>query len=252
MDPPGRSSPPRPSTPTSAEGTGGRIVALATDLDRTLLTPGGSPTATARRALRAARSMGVATLLVSGRRHSELREFARAFGALDGLVAEDGAVIEAPLGSPPRILGRRLGTEVRRRTEHRPGLHGEFGTVVGSFLGVERRRLRAAIRGLPVDIVTNRDRVMVLPRGVTKRSGTRSAIRRIGLGRGAYAAIGDAENDLDLLAGASLAGAVANAVPAVCRAADYVCRGRCEAGVLEFVIGPVAGRRGFPNPARRR
>lgn len=220
------------------------LTAFATDLDRTLLRPGGAPTRTAREALRTARGIGLKTLLVSGRPHSQLVAFARAYREFDGMVAENGAVVEAPVGSVPTVVGRGGAGRLRRRLEGEEELHCEFGEVVISVPWAERPDLIARVAGLPVHLVRNVGRVMVLPRGVSKRTGTRLAMRRLGLGGSAYAAIGDAENDLDLLAGSRLSGAVGNARPAVRSAADYVCRERFDRGVLEFVQGPLADRVG--------
>jgi hydroxymethylpyrimidine pyrophosphatase-like HAD family hydrolase len=219
-----------------------RISVFATDLDRTLLRPGGKPSETARAALREARAMGLRTLLVSGREYSKLGRFARAIGEWDGIVAENGAVVEVPTGSTPRIVGLREAARVRRRLRDRPDLHCEFGQVVISVPRAHRLGLLDALSGLPVRIIPNVDQLMVLPEGVTKMSGIRIALRQLDLSHAGYAAIGDAENDLEMLGGASLAGAVANAEPGVRSAADYVCRGRFERGVLEFVRGPLRDR----------
>ncbi len=221
-------------------GEGPPISAFVSDLDRTLLRPRGRPTRAARTALEEARRLGLRTLLASGRPYPQLRRFAREFGHLDGIVAENGAVVEAPLGTAPRIVGGRRMAEARRRLREQSDLQGEFGRVVVSVRRTERRRLLRAIAGLPVQVVSNVDRLMVVPDGVTKRSGARSALLRLGLPRARYAAIGDAENDLDLLRGARLAGAVGNAEPAVRAAVDYVCRARFEWGVREFVRGPLS------------
>ncbi|MGI0131464.1 MAG: HAD family hydrolase [Thermoplasmata archaeon] len=222
--------------------TGPPITAFATDLDRTLLRPGGRPLPPGRDALQRARALGMRTLLVSGRSYADLRAIADSFGELDAIVAENGAVVEAPLGAAPQFVGRRVGGTVRRRLAGRPALHPEFGEVVASVPRAERRRVLGAIIGLRVQVVANVDRLMILPEGVSKRQGTRRALQGLGLGNGAYAAIGDAENDVDLLEGAELAGAVANARPVARRVADYVCRGRFDAGVLEFVSGPLTDR----------
>lgn len=225
----------------SRSATDGRVIAaFATDLDRTLLRPGGSPSPVGRTALREAQAMGLRTLLVSGRAYSELGRLARDFGAVDGIVAENGAVVEAPLGSPPTVVGGRSMARARRRLKDRQELHCEFGEVIVSVPRREQRLLAETLAGLSVRVTRNVDRLMVLPGSVTKRSGTRLALRQLGLGRSGYAAIGDAENDLDLLRGARFAGAVANAEPSVREAAAYVCRGRCERGVLEFVRGPLS------------
>ncbi|MGA8542136.1 MAG: HAD family hydrolase [Thermoplasmata archaeon] len=216
-----------------------RLRLFATDLDRTLLTPGERPSAAARAAVRGARELGLKTLLVSGRRYRELREYSHEFGEFDGIVAENGALIEAPLGTTPVVIGRRTGARVRDRLEADVSLPVEFGEVVASVPREMRPRLRRAVAGLPVDLVANVGHVMVLPHGVTKASGTRRALRQLRIPGAGYAAIGDAENDLDLLRGAVLSGAVANAVPEVRGAADYLCRAPSATGVLEFVVGPL-------------
>ncbi len=228
-----------------------RLVAFATDLDRTLMRPGGPPSPVARRALREARGFGLRTLLVSGRRYAELCDYVLALGGFDGLVAENGAVVEAPLGTAPTGVGRRCAAAGRHRLRGRPELRCEVGEVVVSVDRTDLGRLRRALAGLPVRLLANVDRVMVLPRGVSKRSGVRRALRQLGLANGAYAAIGDAENDLDLLLGARLAAAVANAEPAVRRTAEYGCRHRYEDGVLEFVRGPLAQRARAVGPTDR-
>jgi hydroxymethylpyrimidine pyrophosphatase-like HAD family hydrolase len=224
--------------------------AFVTDLDRTLLRTGGAATASARRALREVRAMGLPTLLVSGRPYEDLVRLARPFGEWDALVAEDGAVVEAPTGRPPWTRGRRTAATVRGRVRASPRLHPEFGRVVASVPLAERIALRRAVRGLAVVLVSNVDRVMVIPRGLSKGSGVATALRRLGLHRAGYAAIGDAENDLEMLRGADLSGAVANAIPAVRAEVDYRCHRPFDRGVLEFVQGPLRERLDAARPRR--
>jgi hydroxymethylpyrimidine pyrophosphatase-like HAD family hydrolase len=215
---------------------------VVTDLDRTLMGPGGRATAGARRALREIRAMGFRALLVSGRTYADLHRYAPQFGTWDGLVAEDGAVVEAPMGRTPFVRGRTTAAVVHRRVAANPRLHPELGEIVASVPLRERRLLARTLAGLPVALIANVDRLMVLPAGVTKRSGVRTALRRLGVAGHGYAAIGDAENDLDLLAYADLSAAVANAIPAVRAVVDYRCRSSFDRGVLEFVEGPVRDR----------
>ncbi|MCI4372062.1 MAG: Cof-type HAD-IIB family hydrolase [Thermoplasmata archaeon] len=208
-------------------------------MDRTILPPSGRVSPEARRALRQVRAMGLGTILVSGRTQTELARLARGFGPWDALVSENGAVVEAPCGSPPRIVGRAIAAAVRRRLVEFPSLHPELGSVVISVPRVERRPLVRAVAGLAVDLIPNVDRLMVVPAGLTKRSGLRGAMRLLGVPGKPYAAIGDAENDVELLEGAAISGAVANARRPARGAADYLCRRRFDRGVLEFVQGPV-------------
>jgi hydroxymethylpyrimidine pyrophosphatase-like HAD family hydrolase len=218
------------------------LVALIVDLDRTLIGPTLRPTIAARAALRRAQQLGLRTLLVSGREYPELRRMARGYPHLDGIVAENGAVVETPLGSPPLVFGLETSLRVRSRLGDARGLHEQWGLVVVSFPRHQRERVLAAVRGLPVRLVPNVDRLMVLPRGVSKLTGARLAMRRLGHPHARFAAIGDAENDVELLRGADLAGAVGNALPVAQRAADYVAQGRFGSGVREFVDGPVRAR----------
>ena len=60
---------------------------------------------------------------------------------------------------------------------------------------------------LPLAIVFNRGRLMVLPQSISKATGLREALRVLRLDDNA-AAIGDAENDYELLACCELGAAV--------------------------------------------
>jgi hydroxymethylpyrimidine pyrophosphatase-like HAD family hydrolase len=221
-----------------------RPVAFVTDLDRTLQWPGRPPSATARRAVRAARALGLRTVLVTGREYAAARSLATGFGRWDAIVAENGAVVEAPWGAPPTVVGRRTAAEVRRRVARHPHLLGAWGEVVFSVPAAHRHRLEALVAGLPVRVTANVDRLMVLPSGVTKLSGVRRALRQLGLAGRPFAAVGDAENDVELLRGAAFAATVANGRPEVRRVADYVARAPCGRGVWEVVHVPLRRRMG--------
>lgn len=249
---PGRPSPERVrrgrATPGHAPGQrplprpAGPLLAFVSDLDRTLLRPGTSVFGPARRVLASARALGLRTLIVSGRETDDLRSLVRRLGPVDALVAENGAVVEAPVGSRPAVFGRRTAAQVRRRLGSGGAYPVRYGTVIASAPRQNARRLARALRGLPVRLVPNVDRIMVLPCRVSKGTGTRAALRRLGLPTGAYAAIGDAENDRELLRGAALSAAVRNAEPAIRALADYRCTRAYARGALEFVLGPLADR----------
>ena len=221
------------------------LVALACDLDRTLVRPGREPSITARSALRAAHRLGLAVVLTSGREYADLRRFSAGLGCVDALVAEDGAVVEAPVGSEPWRRGAGFARRVRARLGAVPGI--AVGDVVVSVPLSERPTVLGPLRGLRVRLQPNVDRVMILPPDVTKSAGVRRALRGLGRGGGTYAAIGDAENDVELLRSATLSAAVANAIPAVRAVASYRCRRAYAAGVAEFVRGPLAERLRTPE-----
>src|SRR5271169_788075 len=113
-DPPHRAA---PGPETAARTEVGPLAALAVDLDRTILRAGRRLAPAAATAFRAAQRLGLRTILVSGREHRRLKELARGLDGLDGLVAENGGVVEAPLGSSPRIFGRQATAAARRRLQ---------------------------------------------------------------------------------------------------------------------------------------
>ncbi|MGD0249361.1 MAG: HAD family hydrolase [Thermoplasmata archaeon] len=217
------------------------VVALGVDLDRTLIRPGGTSFAAASNVLATVHRLGLKVILASGREYVQLAAIARQLQHVDALVAENGAVIEAPIRAPVRVVGRASGTRVRERLAALHATGVEYGEVVVSVPRAMERRVARLLEGLEVDLVPNVDRVMVLPPGVTKATGMRLALRALHLGSHRFAAIGDAENDIDLLRAAALSGAVGNAEPRVRAIADYVSRARFEAGVAEFVTGPLTG-----------
>jgi hydroxymethylpyrimidine pyrophosphatase-like HAD family hydrolase len=218
------------------------LEAFAVDLDRTLLVPGQALPRSVPALLGTVQELGLRVVLVSGREYVRLTEFARRLRRVDALIAENGAVIEAPLGGNVTRATRRSRSRVVQRLVA-AGLSGvETGDVVVSVPRPMASRVAQLLTGLPVDFIPNADRVMVVPKGVTKGTGMQRVLRALRLGTRQYAAIGDGENDIDLLRAAALSGAVANAHPSVRSVVDYVCRARYEAGVAEFVRGPLADR----------
>jgi phosphoglycolate phosphatase len=226
------------------------LVAFAVDLDRTLLPPGQPLPRSASALLATVQEMGLKVVLVSGREYDRLATFARKLRAVDALVAENGAVIEVPLGGKVTTVGSKSGARVRRRLGSARISGVATGDVVVSVPRAMWSRVEVLLEGFPVDLVPNADRVMVVPEGVTKASGMQRVLRALRLGSREYAAIGDGENDIGLLRAATLSAAVANAHPSVRSVVDYVCRGRFEAGVAEFVSGPLARRVSARPPSR--
>jgi hypothetical protein len=88
---------------------------------------------------------------------------------------------------------------------------------------------------LELRIVFNKGAVMVLPAGINKASGLMAALDELELSPHNVVAVGDAENDHALLSLPDYAVAVANAVPMLKDAADWVTKGDHGAGVEELI-----------------
>ena len=88
---------------------------------------------------------------------------------------------------------------------------------------------------LSLQVIFNKESVMILPRGTNKSTGLSAVLSDLGLSSQSVVGIGDAENDHELLSFCGCSVAVANAIPALKQRADVVTGGSYGAGVLEVI-----------------
>lgn len=88
---------------------------------------------------------------------------------------------------------------------------------------------------LELQIILNKDAVMVLPAGINKATGLNAALAELEISTDETVAVGDAENDLDFMNVCGCAVAVANALQMVKERADLVTKGARGAGVVELI-----------------
>jgi len=218
-----------------------RFRALACDFDGTIATDGAVAPATLA-ALEGVRASGRKLLLVTGRTGPQLEAVFGGWDAFDRIVLENGALLVDPSVGAERLLcapvSPRLVDELRRRGVE-PMAVGR--AVCAAGVG-HLESIRAAIRdlGLRLHTVVNRGGVVVLPVGVSKASGTASALRELGETAAACVAAGDAENDLPMLGLAGCGVAVANALAEVKAASDLVTSRPDGAGIAELAAGLLA------------
>jgi hydroxymethylpyrimidine pyrophosphatase-like HAD family hydrolase len=213
-----------------------RYQALAVDYDGTIATDGHVDDAT-RAALRRLRASGRRLLLVTGR---TLADLAGAFGDLalfELVVAENGAVLHDPALRTSAVLCEppppSFAAELARR--------GVADLAVGQAVVAMHASLAPIVlaliqdSGLSLQVVFNREALMVLPAGIHKGTGLGVALARMGVHAGRAVAIGDAENDHAMLSLCGYGAAVANAVPALKARAQLVTRGERGQGVAEVI-----------------
>jgi hypothetical protein len=94
--------------------------------------------------------------------------------------------------------------------------------------------------GLELQLIFNREALMVLPAGVNKASGMKVALRKLGMSPHEVVGVGDAQNDHSFLRLAECPVAVANAVESIKEIAAFVTRGRAGDGVAELIDQLVA------------
>ena len=233
-----------------------RFQVLACDYDRTIALSGvvAEP---ARRALRDVRASGRRLVLVTGRTDEELRAVFDELDLFSRVVLENGGVLLDPASGEERLLGARFPQDLSRALQQREVAPLVLGRVICSTAAPNEAMVLEAIveLGLRMQLVLNRDSVMVLPPGVDKASGLRAALAAIGCDAAATVAVGDGENDLALLAAAGAGVAVENAVDELKEKADIVLdapgiegiRLLCDSLVgsdLADLLGPAVSRAG--------
>jgi HAD superfamily hydrolase (TIGR01484 family) len=213
-----------------------RYLALASDYDGTLAHDGVVDESTIRAVERLLQS-GRSLILVTGR---ELADLQSVFPRLDlcaRVVAENGAVLYNPATREKRVLAARPPESFVENLRNR-GVQGiSFGDVIVATWHPYETQVIEAIRdsGLGLQIVFNKEAVMVLPSGVNKMTGLAVALEELKLSRHNLTGIGDAENDHAFLESCECSVAVANAIPSLKDRADFVTRGERGAGVVELI-----------------
>jgi hypothetical protein len=213
-----------------------RYRALASDYDGTLASQGlvDMPTLAA---LERVRASGRRLILVTGRVLDELRTVFPQLAAFDRIVAENGAVLYRPVSGDQELLGEPPPAdfvgELRRRGVAPLGL----GRVVVATVTPHDRTVQAVLRELRLErqVIFNKGAVMVLPAGVDKATGLRAALTELEVAPRETVGVGDAENDHAFLRACGCGVAVANALPALKAAADFVTRAGHGAGVTELI-----------------
>jgi hydroxymethylpyrimidine pyrophosphatase-like HAD family hydrolase len=207
-----------------------------------------------RDAIAAARTQGIVVLLVTGRILAELRRVAGDLHFLDGVIAENGAVIHFPDSGRTSALAplvpEGFAAELRRR-----GIPFDAGQCLIDANANEAPRLLEVIRTLelPLVLIFNRGRVMTSPQGVSKATGLHVTLEALRLSARNTVAIGDAENDHELLRLAEVGVAVEWGSKALQAAADIVLSGDGPPAVADYVRTlAAAGNLPVPPRGRRR
>ena len=173
---------------------------------------------------------------MTGRILDHLRRDAGDLNFVDAIVGENGAVVEFPDNGYTRILGPPPPDEFVAASVKRVS-RSPWGVSSSTPAQRMRRGLLAAIRRmeLPLTLVFNRGRVMILPQAISKATGILEALTMMRLSAHNAVAIGDAENDHELLRVCEVGVAVEWGSPALKLAADQVLPGRGPADVGPYV-----------------
>jgi HAD superfamily hydrolase (TIGR01484 family) len=213
-----------------------RYHVLACDYDGTLARDGHVDKTTLS-ALERLLASGRKLVLVTGRELDELLGLFPEIRLFARVVAENGALLYRPAGNEETLLCTPPPEDFLNALRERgvtPVSRGR--AIVATWRPQETVVLRTIHDlGLELQVIFNKDAVMVLPSGVNKATGLTAALKELGIDPHEAVGVGDAENDHSFLNLCACGAAVANALPAVKETADVVLTADHGAGVVELI-----------------
>lgn len=189
-----------------------------------------------RAAVEEVRRGGIAVLLVTGRILSELRAVMGDLRLFDGIVAENGAVVAYPKSGRSTVLSHAPDPAFLNELNRR-GIGFSSGECVVEADAELAHKFLSTIQDmeLPLVLLFNRGRLMILPQAISKATGLRQALRTLRLSEHNAVAIGDAENDHQLLEACEVGLAVGWGSERLKATASEVLEGDGPAAVADYI-----------------
>jgi hydroxymethylpyrimidine pyrophosphatase-like HAD family hydrolase len=212
-----------------------KLSAFVLDYDGTIATDGVFDP-TVRDAIAAVRRRGIVVILATGRRLADLRRVVGELACFDVIVAENGAILGFPASGRHAALAHAPSAAFLTALTSR-AVDFTVGECVVEADASAAPIILQVVRTLelPLTLVFNRGRLMVLPMAVAKSTGLRQALRALRISVHNTVAIGDAENDHDLLDACEVGAAVEWGSAALKAVADEVVPGTGPAAVAGYM-----------------
>src|SRR5487761_1577694 len=206
-----------------------------------------------RQAIATLRARDIIVLIVTGRILSDLERVAGNLHFVDAVVAENGAVIYVPDSRYTQLLGEPPPAALLEAILVE-GVEFKAGQSIVEADAKDAPRLLNILRAreLPHSLIFNRGRVMILGQAISKATGLREILKILRLSPHNVVAIGDAENDHELLRSCEFGIAVGWGSPTLMAAADYVLPGNGPESVAQYLLTLINQRRIPPSPKSRR
>jgi phosphoglycolate phosphatase (TIGR01487 family) len=206
--------------------------AVACDVDGTITDRQRRVSTAAIACIRGLVERGVEVVLASGNTACFLDALARVLGTSGTIIAENGGVYRIGFAGLLHVQGDRtisLGAyQVLEAYYRRKGVTLELYGDNYRFSDVAFARtvppdeVREVMRDLGVKVLDTGFAIHLQPGGISKGLGLRSLATDMGIPVEEFLAIGDSENDLEMIEAAGIGVAVANARDGVRAASDYV------------------------------
>lgn len=213
-----------------------RFHILAVDYDGTLAHDGIVSKETVEALVRL-RESGRRLIMVTGRRLEPLLELFPDASLFERIVAENGALVYEPATGHEKLLASPPPQEFVEELRRRGVKPLECGRcIVATWQPHEHVALEVIHdMALEIQIIFNKDAVMLLPSGINKAAGLVAALDSIGMSAWNTVAVGDAENDLAMLHLCTGSAAVSNSLRSVKEAANIVLQKPRGQGVQELI-----------------
>ena len=213
-----------------------RYLVLAIDYDGSIASNGlADPTALS--AIERLRMSGRRAVLVTGRRVADLLRLCPNIRLFDYVIAENGAVAYDPRTQEETLLTKPPPPAFVRRLKEMAVEPVDLGRVLIATLLPHHIAVLKAIQemGLDLQVIFNRNSVLVLPAGVNKSTGLQYALKKLALSSHEAIGVGTAENDHSFLERCECAVALANAIPSIREGAAITTRAVNGKGVAEII-----------------
>ena len=210
--------------------------ALATDYDGTIATEG-IVKETTYSALKSWQQTGRSLIMVTGRRLDNLYAVFPQAKTFDCIIAENGSLISFPATEETILLGDSPPKALIEALQKRQVEPLNVGLGIVSTYVPHDTTVMEVIKELDLawQISYNKGAVMLLPKGVDKDKGLRTALNKMNLSADEVVAVGDGENDLPLLKLCGLSVSVQNALPLVKEVSNWVMTQNSGDGVVELI-----------------
>jgi phosphoglycolate phosphatase (TIGR01487 family) len=219
--------------------------ALVTDIDGTITDRARRISLSAIAAIRRLVDGGVPVVLASGNTLCFMDGISKMIGTDGMVICENGGVWRRGFFGEPVIAGdRRISLAafeaLREHYEGRglaldPYSHGLRYADVAFARTVPPDEVRAVLRDHPVRVLDTGFAIHLQEIGISKATALVALADAMGMTPADFVAIGDSENDTDMIEAAGAGAAVGNAVPGAKAAADFVATTPFGEGFVEAV-----------------
>lgn len=212
------------------------LLALAVDYDGTIAENGFVSNETIDSLLRIQKT-GRKLIMVTGRQLVDLQHACKDLDIFDFVVAENGAVLYLPKDGTVQVVGQAPPRSLVERLSSENQIPVSVGHSVVATWHPHELAVVNAIHdlGLELQIIFNKDAIMILPANVNKATGLELALKELDISPLSVAGCGDAENDHSFLKICGCSAAVANALPALKEEVDIVLEKDHGRGVVQLI-----------------